>query len=132
MRAKEAKKILPKSEYEAFEAIFTNQISRTSSARLKQRATLSRRLRDKYRDMAHRMAAEVRDRRTNTTDTRLYERRASLFQDVIDRLEAELDRLKHQIQSGAAPKKKKASLAQKKEKLDKQDKLMKEARLRAR
>lgn len=105
MRAKEAKKILPKNEYEAFEAILVNQTSRMGAARLKQRATLSRRLRDKYRDLAKRQAASVRTRRTNETDTDIYDRRVRIFQSIIDQLEAELDKPRRQT----APRTKKPS-----------------------
>lgn len=96
MRVKEAKKILPKSEYEAFEAILMRQTSRMSDAKLKQRATLSRRLRDKNRDLAKRRAASVRTRRTNETDTRVFDRRASIFQSIIDHLETELGKPRRQ------------------------------------
>lgn len=92
MNPKEAKKILPKKEYETFESILMNQISRTPAAKLKLRATLARRLRDKYRDLARHEAAGVRRRRTNETDTDINDRRARSFQDIIDRLEFELER----------------------------------------
>ena len=91
MNPKEAKKILPKAEYEAFESILMNQISRTPSAKLKQRASMARKLRDKYRDLAHHEAAGVRRRRTNAVDTDINDRRTRLFQEIIDHLEATLD-----------------------------------------
>ena len=92
MNPKEAKKILPKDEYEAFEPILMKQTSRTPAAKLKQRATLSRKLRDKYKDLARRQGAEVRTRRTNETDTSLHDRRARIFQEIIDYLEVELEK----------------------------------------
>lgn len=91
MNAKEAKKILPKQEYEAFEAIFMRQTSMMGTGRLKQLTSLSRRLRNKYRDLSKRQGADVRHRRTNTTDTSLYDRRARTFQDLLEFLEREIE-----------------------------------------
>lgn len=111
MNPKEAKKILPKKEYETFESVFMNQISRTSAAKLKLRATLARRLRDKYVDLAKHQVAEIRTRRTNETDTDLNDRRADLFQEVIERLEAELDGHRADAKSPEVPAKKKVPRA---------------------
>lgn len=109
MNAKEAKKILPKDEYEAFEPILLKQISRTPAAKLKQRATLSRKLRDKYRDLARRQAADVRTRRTNETDTSLHDRRARIFQEVIDYLEVEIDKPRRPARSAPGGNEKEAA-----------------------
>jgi ATP-dependent Clp protease ATP-binding subunit ClpA len=111
MNPKEAKKILPKKEYETFEAIFMNQISRTPAAKLKLRATMARRLRDKYIDLAKHQVAEIRTRRTNETDTDINDRRAGIFQEVIDILENELDRPRITTSSDAPTIKKKAPRA---------------------
>lgn len=108
MNPKEAKKILPKKEYETFEAVFMNQISRTPPAKLKLRATLARRLRDKYVDLAKHQIAQIRTRRTNETDTDLNDRRAVLFQEVIERLEFELDRPREFLRSSSAATEKKS------------------------
>lgn len=115
MNAKEAKKILPKDEYEAFEPILMKQISRTPAAKLKQRATLSRKLRDKYRDLARRQAADVRTRRTNETDTSLHDRRARIFQEIIDFLEIEIDKPRRPARSAPGGNEKEAA-AQRREK----------------
>jgi hypothetical protein len=91
MNPKEAKKILPKKEYEAFEAILANQVSRIPVAVLKQRIKLARKLRKKYRDSAHHLAAGVRARRTNEVDTDIDDRRVRTFEDIIDRIEELLE-----------------------------------------
>lgn len=90
MNYKEAKKILPKKEFEAFESILANQLSRTSPTKLKHRVSMARKLRDKYRDLAHQQISAIRRIRTNEVDTDINDRRARLFQDIIDRLEDEL------------------------------------------
>ena len=51
---------------------------------------MARKLRDKYRDLAHQQIHEIKDRRTNDVDTDINDRRARLFQEIIDRLEDEL------------------------------------------
>jgi membrane carboxypeptidase/penicillin-binding protein len=111
MNPKEAKKILPKVEFEAFETILLNQISRTPSSKLKQRATLARRLRDKYIDLAHHQAAQARTRRTNEIDTDINDRRARIFQEMIDRLEEELANPRLRAAETAVRKKSRARTA---------------------
>lgn len=96
MRVLEAKKILPKDEFEIFEAVLMNQISRMSQPRLQQKATLARRLRDKYRDQARRDVVELRSRRTNEVDTDINDRRVQLFKEVIERLEEALSETHHE------------------------------------
>lgn len=91
MNYKEAKKIIPKKEFEAFETILMNQLSRVPSVILKKRATLARKLRDKYKDLAKYEVNQIHTRNDYEVDTDINDRRARIFQDVIDRLESELD-----------------------------------------
>jgi hypothetical protein len=91
MNYKEAKKIIPKKEFESFESIFMNQISKTPASLLKKRATMARRLRDKYKDLAKYEVGQIRTRNDYEVDTDINDRRARLFQEVINRLEDELD-----------------------------------------
>lgn len=91
MNYKEAKKIIPKKEFEAFETILMNQLSRVPSSILKKRATLARRLRDKYKDLAKFEVNQIHTRNDYEVDTDINDRRARIFQDIIDRLESELD-----------------------------------------
>jgi hypothetical protein len=88
---KEAKKILPKKEYETFEPILMNQISRTPEAILKQRLGLARKLNRKYRDLAHHDVASIRTRRTNEVDTDINDRRVRQFDDIIELIEEVLE-----------------------------------------
>lgn len=88
---KEAKKILPKKEFDAFDTILMNQLSRVPSSILKKRATLARRLRDKYKDLAKYEVNQIHTRNNYEVDTDINDRRARIFQDIIDRLESELD-----------------------------------------
>jgi hypothetical protein len=90
IRPKQAKKILPKSEFEQFETIIDNQTRRVSEERLKQKATISRRLRDKYRGLARHQSIAAKQKLTNVTDISQNEARAEIFQNIIDRIETEL------------------------------------------
>lgn len=92
IRPKQAKKILPKSEFEQFEAIIDNQVRRLSGSRLKQQATISRRLRDKYRDLARYQSVAAKQKMTNETDVSQNEARAQIFHELIERIETELER----------------------------------------
>ncbi len=92
IRPKQAKKILPKAEFEAFEAIIENQHGRMSEARLKKKATMSRRLREKYRDLARHQTIKAKRKLTNETDVSHHEARAEIFDRLIDRIETELER----------------------------------------
>ena len=91
MNYKEAKKIIPKKEFEAFETILMNQLSRVPSSILKKRATQARKLRDKYKDLAKYEINQIHTRNDYEIDTDINDRRARIFQGVIDRLESELD-----------------------------------------
>ena len=90
IRPKQAKKILPKSEFEQFETIIDNQTRRISEERLKQKATISRRLRDKYRSLARHQSIAAKQKLTNETDVSQNEARAEIFQELIERIETEL------------------------------------------
>ena len=92
IRPKQAKKILPKSELEQFEAIIDNQTSRLSDARLRQKADISRRLRDKYRRLARHQSVMAKQKLTNETDVSQNETRAEIFQALLERIELELSR----------------------------------------
>ena len=92
IRPKQAKKILPKSELEQFEAIIDNQTSRISDARLRQKAEISRRLRDKYRRLARHQSVSAKQKLTNETDVSQNETRAEIFQALLERIEVELAR----------------------------------------
>ena len=92
MNVKEAKKILPKSDFEAFESVFNNQIQRTSPLRLKQLAKLARKLRDKYRDLAKKQGRNVQGRGTYEIDTDIQDRRIVLMEIAMDRIEEALGR----------------------------------------
>lgn len=93
MILKEAKKILPKKDFEAFEAVFANQLSRTSAVKLKQRLALARKLKKKYRDLAHAEVASIKSRRTNEVDTDINDRRVRLFETAIETIEDALEKL---------------------------------------
>ena len=90
MNLKEAKKILPKREFETFEHVLIDQISRTPAARLRQWVTLARKLRRKYRDLARAQGADIRGRGTYEVDTDLNDRRARLMAELDERITAEL------------------------------------------
>ncbi|MGE0527782.1 MAG: hypothetical protein AB7G93_06695 [Bdellovibrionales bacterium] len=104
MKVKEAKKILPKREFEAFEAVLEDRIGHTSQARLIQKSRLARRLRDKYRDLARQQGNDIRARGTYTVDTRLNDRKAELLQSIMGSLDHELGK---QRVSPRAPRKSK-------------------------
>lgn len=87
MRQREAKKILPKTEYETFETVLLNQGHHSSRSRLMQKATLARKLRDKYKDRSRREVAATKSRRTNEVDTETDNRRVRIYQELIERLE---------------------------------------------
>lgn len=135
MRAKEAKKILPKSEFEAFEAILTHQIGRTPKTRLMQKATLARRLRDKYKDHSRREVQEAKARMTNEIDTGINDRRVRILQDIIDTLEQKMEEPKYSSvnSSSAASKKSRAPKGDEHFRMQREEKkLIQEARRRHR
>lgn len=121
MRVLEAKKILPKDEFEIFEAVLMNQISRMSQPRLQQKATLARRLRDKYRDQARRDVVDLRARRTNEVDTDINDRRVQLFKEILERLEEALSENRHETPHAQHKAKPKSALGRNNGDLSKDD-----------
>jgi hypothetical protein len=133
MKAKEAKKILPKSEFEAFEAILTHQIGRTPKTRLMQKASLARRLRDKYRDHSRREVHEAKTRMTNAMDTGINDRRVRILQDIIDTLEQKMDESRYSSSSSTSSKKTKVPKSDEHFRMEREEKkLIQEARRRHR
>jgi hypothetical protein len=92
-----ARRLCTKPEFELVEASFAPHVKTLSPARLRQKVARTRRLRDKYRDLARRQRLEARGKRSpqrarpaqghDNTD-----RKATLFQEVLDRFEAQLGR----------------------------------------
>ncbi len=121
IRPKQAKKILPKSEFEQFEAIIENQARRISDSRLKQKATISRRLRDKYRDLARHQSVAAKQKLTNETDVSHNEARAQIFHELIGRIEAELERPNRSRPADPVAVKRKAKRARRARSRDERD-----------
>lgn len=128
MNPKEAKKILPKNEFEAFEKVFIGHTRQTSAARLKQLIGLAKKLRTKYRSLARDQGANVQGRGTFEIDTSLNDRKANLFDEMIEHLEDELLKPRPEGISKAAYKKK--SGAEKSPARGEGRRLTREARLR--
>jgi hypothetical protein len=92
-----AQRLCTKPEFELVEASFAPHVKTLSPARLRQKVARTRRLRDKYRDLARRQRLEARGKRSpqrarpaqghDNTD-----RKATLFQEVLDRFEIQLGR----------------------------------------
>ncbi|HSJ07832.1 MAG TPA: hypothetical protein VK936_14095 [Longimicrobiales bacterium] len=92
-----ARRLCTKPEFELVEASFAPHVKTLSPARLRQKVARTRKLRDKYRDLARRQRLEARGKRSpqrarpaqghENTD-----RKATLFREVLDRFEAQLGR----------------------------------------
>jgi hypothetical protein len=116
-----AQRLCTKPEFELVEASFAPHVKTLSPARLRQKVARTRRLRDKYRDLARRQRLEARGKRSpqrarpaqghDNTD-----RKATLFQEVLDRFEIQLGRAEPDSGSATLEKRKKGSGAAGKQK----------------
>jgi len=104
MNLKEAKKILPKTEFETFEHVLIDQIARTPAVRLKQWAALARKLRVKYQDLARAQGSDISARGTYDVDTSLNDRRSRLMMEIIERIDDELTRPRPKTTRKAVPR----------------------------
>jgi hypothetical protein len=89
------RRLMTKDETEFIESLAAGRLTETSPARLRQKLGRARRLRDKYRDLAHRQRGEMRGkgeprsaRPARTNENTL--RKVQIFEWAIDRLTAQL------------------------------------------
>ncbi len=87
MNLREAKKILPKKEFQAFENVVKLHIQRTPVPRLKQLYKLAKRHRDKYRSFSKKQGQDNPGRGTYEIDTSLQDRRVQLLEEIMDAIE---------------------------------------------
>jgi hypothetical protein len=90
-----ARRLCTAREYELVEASFPENVRRLAPSRLRQKLERARKLRDKNRDLLKRQRLEVRGKRDSrrarpAQGTANTEKKAELFQEVMDRFEAEL------------------------------------------
>jgi hypothetical protein len=92
-----AQRLCTAPEFELFEASMPASARQLSPARLRQKVTRARRLRDKYRDLAKRQRLEARGKRAPQRSRPAQgqentERKAQLFQETLERFETQLRR----------------------------------------
>jgi hypothetical protein len=102
-----AMRLCTKPEFELVQASFPASLKHLTPGRLRQKVDRSRKLRDKYRDLARRQRLEARGKRApqRSRPAQGHEntvRKAELFQEVLDRFEARLSSM-HGAPAGAAP-----------------------------
>jgi hypothetical protein len=87
-----AKRLTTKPEWELVEASISTNARELSTARLRQKLSRARKLRDKYRDLARRQSGEARGKRKpqrtrGAQGSDNTERKLQLFREVVDRFE---------------------------------------------
>lgn len=90
-----AKTLCTSSEFELVKASGAKEIGSLTPARLRQKVSRARKLRDKYRSLASRQTGEMRGKRAPRSgrpaaDNRNTEAKAELFQETLDRFEQAL------------------------------------------
>jgi hypothetical protein len=92
-----AQRLCTAAEFELVEASYPASAKQLSPARLRQKVQRARKLRDKYRDLAKRQRLEMRGKREASSRRPAQghentDRKAELFQEVLDRFETQLSR----------------------------------------
>lgn len=92
-----AQRLCTKPEFELVEASFPARAKQLTPGRLRQKVVRARKLRDKYRDLAKRQRLEARGKRAPQRSRPAQgnentDRKAQLFQETLDRFEAQLRR----------------------------------------
>jgi hypothetical protein len=90
-----AKKLCNASELELVKASGRSEIGKLSAARLKQKVTRARKLRDKWRDQAtrQRRATQSRQQARGTDDNARSAEKADLFDEVLNRFSSQLEKI---------------------------------------
>jgi hypothetical protein len=93
-----ARKLCTQAEFELVESSVGRNARELSPARLKQKIDRTRKLRDKYRDLSKRQRLEARGKKTPSGSRPAKgqdntERKAQLFQEVLDRFESYTERI---------------------------------------
>lgn len=91
----EARELCTAVELKLFQSSRGKELNAQSAAQLKKSADRARKLRDKWRDLAHRQkrATQKEQARRGTADKTRSVRKAQLFQEVFNRLDARLQKL---------------------------------------
>jgi hypothetical protein len=90
-----ARKLTTKDEAEFLEGLQPGRIESVTPARLRQKLSRARRLRDKYQDLARRQSGQARGKRAPTgsrpaTSNQNTLRKVELFEWAIERIESQL------------------------------------------